>query len=224
MIIDFKKYPYPERLRHHTTPYNYIPLKELKGTPEFYPPLYNNIDWKDIFINGKQPNILDVGCGKAGLLLQFAEDNPEMNVLGIEVRDTLAYWAENLIKGENIKNAAVIWYSVVNGLDFIDENSISKIFYLFPDPWSKTKHKKRRAFNQNTLNEYHRLLKDDGQLFLASDLEEIHDYHKGVIDADGRFTYKIIDTVEEWGLPITNKETFCKKKHIPVFRLIANKK
>jgi tRNA G46 methylase TrmB len=109
MIIDFKKYPYPERLRHHTTPYNYIPLNELKGTPEFYPPLYNNIDWRDIFINGKKPDILDVGCGKAGLLLQFAENNPEINILGMEVRDTLAYWAENLIHAENIKNAAVIW-------------------------------------------------------------------------------------------------------------------
>jgi hypothetical protein len=55
-------------------------------------------------------------------------------------------------------------------------------------------------------------------------LEEIHDYHKSILDKDKRFEYTIIESVEQWGLPITNKETFCKRKNIPVFRLIAKSK
>ncbi len=223
MLIDSKKYPYPARLRHHTCPACYIPANELTTLPDNYPPLYAQINWSDIFLNHISANVLDIGCGKAGLLFDYAEANPNDNIMGIEVRESIAKWAENLIKSENIQNASVLWYSVINGLDFLDNNSFDKIFYLFPDPWTKRKHLKRRAFIPETLDIYHGLLRQGGQLYLATDVDEVHDYHFSLVNAHPGFDIKIIESDYEWGLPITNKERFCRREMILYQRIIATK-
>ena len=211
-------------MRHHTSPNFYIPANELKDVTDGYPPLIENVDWKQFYVNGIAPVKLDVGCGKGKLLLDTAEQNPEINILGIEVRRHAVDWLTDIILGENITNCAVIWYSVVNGLAFIESSSIEEIYYLFPDPWQKLKHHKRRAFNDFVLDEFIRTLKPDGRLYLASDVEEVHDYHLKLVNSKPDLDIKIIDNDDEWTLPITNKETFCRKKDIPFYRIIAKKK
>ena len=223
MKIDSKKYPLPRRLRHHTAPNLYLPFEEIKDN-EYYPPLIENIDWPAHFSNAKGPDVLDVGCGKGAFLLDYSEQNPEWNYLGIEVRESVVEWLSGVIKGEQLANVDVIWYSVVNSLKFINSQSVSEIFYLFPDPWSKRKHLKRRAFIQPVLEEYHRVLKDSGRLHLATDVPEVHDYHKKTLEKSGLFDYTIINSDAEWNKPITNKEKFCRKNDIPIFRIIADRK
>ena len=105
------------------------------------------MDWAEIFLNGKKPNRLDIGCGKGIFLLGIANENPDFNYLGIEVRDVAVTWINNYIEGEKVENCKALFYSVANGLPFIEDESIDEIYYLFPDPWPKNKHHKRRAFN-----------------------------------------------------------------------------
>ncbi len=225
MKIDFQKYPLPKRLRHHTSANYYIPYAELKKIPDNYPPLIDKINWSEYFADGESPDILDVGCGKGKLLLDLAEIEPSKNILGIEVRHLITQWLGRVIKGENIPNAAVLWYSVVNGLPFIATGSIEKVLYLFPDPWPKKKHHKRRAFNKPVLNEFHRILRNDGMLYLATDVEQVHEYHLELLDANkGLFEFLLIESDEQWGLPVTNKETFCRAENIPFYRIICYKR
>jgi tRNA (guanine-N7-)-methyltransferase len=224
MNIDFKKYPLPKKLRHHTAANLYFPLAELKKRPRYYPPLIDKINWPEYFADGKPPHILDVGCGKGKLLLDLAELNPDKNLLGIEVRKIVTDWLDGVIRGEALPNVAVLWYSVVNGLKFIEDGSIEKVLYLFPDPWPKKKHQKRRAFNKFVLTEFHRVLEPGGKLYLATDVPEVHEYHVETLEQVGLFEYKIVNDDDKWGLPVTNKETFCRRKDIPFNRIIAVKK
>ncbi|MFA6571559.1 MAG: tRNA (guanosine(46)-N7)-methyltransferase TrmB [Bacteroidota bacterium] len=230
MQIDFKKYPLPKRLRHHTAPNLYISANELKYPVDYYPPVIDKINWSDVFLNGKKPDMLDVGAGKGIFLLDSAELNPEKNILGFELRLQIVEWLNNLIIGENIPNSAVLWYNILNGFDFIESESIEKIFYLFPDPWPKTKHIKRRPFNNEVILSYHKILKKEGFLYIATDVEEVHDYHVNVLRKQNYFEYQLIlpqDSNEIrnslWKLPVTNKERFCLKHKIPVFRIICKK-
>ncbi len=219
--IDFEKYPFPRRFRHHTNPNFYFPAKDLKILPESYPPLYEKIDWSKHFGNGLPPDELDIGCGKGIFLLRRAYEKNDKNILGIELRKTPAAWIKTVIEGEKFENCAVLWYSAANGLPFIDNESIENAFYLFPDPWPKKKHIRRRAFNADFLSEIDRILKPQGCLFLATDVPDVHRYHLKILEEYGKFDYK---EVECWDIPITNKETFCIKKNIPVSRLTARKK
>jgi tRNA (guanine-N7-)-methyltransferase len=191
--------------------------------PKSYPPVLESVNWADLFINGKFPNVMDVGCGKAGMLFDYAESHPEDNILGLEVRRSLAEWAMNLIKGENVPNAAVQWYSVVNGIDFIADDSMDKIFYLFPDPWTKKRYVKRRAFNDSTLEMYSKKLKIGGTLRLASDVPEVHEYHLELLKKRDDFDILLVKDDQTWELPPTNKEKFCRRENIDFFRIIATK-
>lgn len=223
MKINFDKYPLPHRLRHHVSPNLYLPVSELKVLPDYYPPLLLDIDWREHFQNGFPPNNLDVGCGKGKFLLDFSEKYPQQNILGIELRKGPADWLKNFLINEQIPNCSVLAYSVVNGLNFIADNSIEKIFYLFPDPWPKKKHHKRRAFNLYTLQEFYRVLKPCGEFYLATDVEEVHQYHLELLNTFNKLKFMEIASNNDWQLPITNKETFCILKNIPIFRIIAKK-
>jgi len=230
--IDFSKYPLPKRLRHHTSPNVYLPAKELKILPDYYPPLIEKINWQEVFGNGLGPNSLDIGCGKGAFLLEYAQNNPNENILGIEVRKLPAEWLKNVIEGEQYANCGVLWYSAANGLPFIEDSSIEKVFYFFPDPWFKTKHKKRRLFSLEFINEIYRILSKNGKLYLSTDVEEVHLYQKSLLEQSNCFD--IIDLKENyilnesddsfWKLPLTNKEKFCQSKKIPIWRLICKKR
>lgn len=225
MEIDFEKYPHPKRLRHHTAPNLYIPLSELKeDKQDHYPPLREKIDWKEFFTNGKKPNALDIGCGKASFLFDFAEENPDVNILGIEVREKLPDWINKVVKAYMLNNCAALWYSVVNGIPFIEDSSIDLAVYLFPDPWTKRKHIKRRAYNEGLLSELRRVLKPGGKLFLATDIEEVHAYHLKLIEKHEAYNCKVVETDDEWKLPQTNKEKFCRKENIPFYRIVCTRK
>ena len=221
--INFKKYPLPNRFRHHTSPNQYLPVSELKVMPDYYPPLYEKMDWSEVFGNAKKPDYLDVGCGKGAFLLSTALDEPNKNILGIELRKTPVKWLETIIFGEKIVNCGVIWYSVVNGLKFIDDNSIDKVFYLFPDPWYKRKHNKRRVLDYEMLAEFSRVMKPGGRFYIATDVEKVDFEHRKILGKQNFFSYEIVSSENDWNLPVTNKEKFCRKKNIDIYRLICTK-
>lgn len=223
MRLDLSKYPITKRIRHHKSSNFYLPLSELKKIPENYPPLYDIINWNDIFGNGKRPDVLDIGCGKGTFILSFAVGNPEINILGFDIRNELIKWINHIISEAKIPNCHTLFYCVANGLPFIESDTIQSVFYLFPDPWPKRKHNKRRAFNFELLDEIHRLLNENGKLYLATDVPEVDIYQKEVLQEHKGFDFEYVINDEKWNLPLTNKEIFCKEKKIPYIRMICNK-
>lgn len=222
MAIDFNKYPLKQKVRHHITSFNYLPIEELKYIPDTYPELIKSVEWENIYGNTMPPDIIDIGCGKGHFLLQMSEKYPNKNVLGIEIRGALVDWINDVAQKEELKNCHVKRYTVVNGLDFIDSNSVEKIFYLFPDPWPKTRHLKRRAFSNKFLSDCYRILKKGGSLNLATDVDYVNEFHIKLLTDFKQFDFKQISD-EEWDYPKTNKEKFCIEKNIFVFRIKAIK-
>jgi tRNA (guanine-N7-)-methyltransferase len=188
-----------------------------------YPPLIENIDWKDVFLNEMPPTKLDIGCGRGLLTLTIADNEPQTNILGIEVRSWCCEWLDNYIRSERIENCGILRYNVGNGLHFIAPNSIDAAFYLFPDPWVKVKHIKRRAYNITLLTEIERILKTDGRLYLATDILDVHQYHIDVLNEFGKFNLFEVTDDSQWNIPQTNKEIFCRKEGIPFYRIIASR-
>ncbi|MFN3196400.1 MAG: tRNA (guanosine(46)-N7)-methyltransferase TrmB [Chlorobiota bacterium] len=221
-MIDWSKYPTPDKMRHHVAPNNYFPKQELKIEPVNYPPLYEKVDWKEHFQNGEPPQYLDIGCGFGWFSMDFSTLIDE-NLLGIEVRRRAVDYAKKVKATEELDNCSFLWYSVVNGLHFIEENSIKKVFYFFPDPWFKKKHHKRRAFDVKFLENCYRVIENGGELRLQTDILEVHEYHLENLAEFGKFDYKVIDDNSKWDLPATNKEKDCIKNGYEYYRIIATK-
>ncbi|MCU0425312.1 MAG: methyltransferase domain-containing protein [Candidatus Kapabacteria bacterium] len=226
--IDYTKYPKP-RSRQHVSPNQYLPKDRIRIEPNYYPPLRPHLDWSDHFTNGQAPEYLDIGCGMGRFLLETALQEPSVNLLGLEVREYAANWIRGVIQGERprgiLGNAEALWYSVANGLPFIERGTITKIFYFFPDPWFKKRHHYRRAFTHQFLDECARVLRSDGTLYLMTDVPDVDEYQRETMTEHGVFTFEECSTDEAWGLSArTDQENFSLRKNIPYVRVKCRKR
>jgi len=105
-------------------------------------------------------------------------------------------------------------------LDFIDEDSINYVFYLFPDPWPKQRQQRRRLFSETFLQNVYRVLKPNGLLYLATDCDYVDEFHRKLLTQTNLFEFKTTDE-SQWNLPKTNKELFCIEKNIKRYKLIC---
>ncbi len=226
--IDFKKYPVP-RVRHHSNPQVYLPAHQHQKDLEWYPPVIARVDWASFFDNGRPADVLDIGCGRGGFLLAHALEHPNLNILGVEVRKMLVDWTNQVILGEDIPNAHVAWYSMANGLRWIAPESVQYATYLFPDPWPKRRHKKRRAFSHEFLMELHRVLKEEGRLYLATDRPEVAEHQHELIEESNLFEItevitKPLSDSGNWPFSFkTDQQRFSERKGIPYIYSVATK-
>ena len=220
--LDLTKYPIP-RVRHHVSPQVYLPASQHHTLPAWYPPEIAAADNAAWFASGSA-NVLDIGAGRGGFLLRHALAFPEMNILGLEIRNMLVEWVNGVVDGEGLPNARALWYSVANGLGFIPDDSISYVTYLFADPWPKKRHHKRRAFTPELVSEIVRILAPEGKLFLASDVEGVMEQQQEVIEEQGALTIQPLST-SEWPFPFaTDQQRFCDRKNIPYEMMVATRK
>lgn len=134
-------------------------------------------DWSQIYTNLHQPLHLDIGCGRGKFLLQMSQLQPDVNFLGIEIREPLVIEANRQKEELGLSNLHYLFGNINNSahilLSSLPSNLLSKVTIQFPDPWFKKKHKKRRILQPELVNILADYLLDDGEVFLQSDIEEV---------------------------------------------------
>ena len=128
---------------------------------------------------------LEIGFGGGEHLAAQALANPDALLIGCEPYVNGVARLLSLI--EDADNVRVVIDDARLLLKALPAASIDRIFVLFPDPWPKTRHHKRRIVNPETLSDMARLLKPGGELRLATD---IMSYARPMLFstlADGRF-------------------------------------
>ena len=101
------------------------------------------------------------------------------------------------------------------------ENTFTQIYLLFPDPWQKNKHRKRRLFNEYIFNNIKRILKKDGLFHFASDNINYAFEARNIIQ---KVTSHKIEFSKHRGFrPITKYELKGIKKRNFIFDLIYSK-
>ena len=70
--------------------------KNLKELPIDYPEPIEEVDWKEYYKNGLAPNKLDIGCGFGHFLITYADNNPNFNLLGLEIRPGPVDYIKNI--------------------------------------------------------------------------------------------------------------------------------
>lgn len=111
---------------------------------------------------------LEVGFGGGEHLAEQARANPDVTLVGCEPYVNGVARLLSLI--ERADNVRVVIDDARLLLKALPTASLDRIFVLFPDPWPKTRHHKRRIVNPETLSDMARLLKPDGELRLATDI------------------------------------------------------
>ena len=112
---------------------------------------------------------LEVGFGGGEHLAWQAERNPTIGMIGCE--PYVAGVAKLLTKivDNNISNIRLYTEDARDVLAALPAVSLGRAFILFPDPWPKTRHHKRRFLQMDMLDAFARVLKPGAELRFATD-------------------------------------------------------
>jgi tRNA (guanine-N7-)-methyltransferase len=133
--------------------------------------LLPTIDVSPTDLSPKQNCVLEIGFGFGEHLAHMAEANPNTHFIGCEPFINGVASLLQFIDDKNLSNVNVHQGDVRALLPQMPDGVFSSIYLLYPDPWPKKRHFKRRFVQKNTLKTLHRLLAPKGTLYIASDHE-----------------------------------------------------
>jgi tRNA (guanine-N7-)-methyltransferase len=112
---------------------------------------------------------IEIGFGGGEHLYQQALKHPDVIFIGCEPFINGVGSLLTQIDDHKLGNIFIFQDDARLLLSHIPSHSLEKVFLLFPDPWPKNRHHKRRFVQQETIKEIHRLLKPGCEWRIATD-------------------------------------------------------
>jgi tRNA (guanine-N7-)-methyltransferase len=198
------------------------PLSRFFQQPRPLPPPH------ELFSAPDQPLHLDIGCARGRFLLALAQQQPERNHLGVEIRRGLVDAAEADRQALGLGNLHYLFcnanVSLQDWLGALPAGRLERVSIQFPDPWFKKKHHKRRVLQPALLLALAEALAPGQELFIQSDVLAVISPMVQLIEASGGFDRPPEDG-RPWRadnpLPVpTERETYVLAQGLPVYRVL----
>ena len=181
----------------------------------------------ELFSTPDQPLHLDIGCARGRFLLALAQQQPDRNHLGVEIRRALVEAAE-ADRQLGLGNLQILFcnanVSLQDWLGALPSGLLERVSIQFPDPWFKKKHHKRRVLQPALLLALAEALAPGGELFIQSDVLAVITPMVHLIEASSCFD-RPPDDSRPWRadnpLPVpTERETYVLAQGLPVYRVL----
>lgn len=145
-------------------------------------------DWPTVF-ESDNPIVVEIGFGQGDNLIHWAQTYPDMNFLGIDVHTPGIGGCCFKCHELGLKNVRLMSHDAVEVLaQNISDNSLAEVHILFPDPWPKKKHHKRRLIQPAFLTLLAQKLQLGGILHIATDWQEYADHILAVLSDSPTFS------------------------------------
>ncbi|MDX2143778.1 MAG: tRNA (guanine(46)-N(7))-methyltransferase TrmB [Rhodospirillaceae bacterium] len=141
-------------------------LPQLRIAP---PPPGARIDPHALFPRNIKDIWLEVGFGGGEHLAAQAAANPNVGIIGCEVFLNGVASLVRHVADRNLTNVRIFDEDARLLLPALPDCCLSRVFLLFPDPWPKARHAKRRFIGPQNLATLARLMKPGAELRVASD-------------------------------------------------------
>lgn len=121
---------------------------------------------------GKREVWLEIGFGGGEHMIHQAATSPDVGIIGAEpfINGVAKLLAAIDVSG--VTNVAVTDGDARDVMDVLPRGAIDKVFLLYPDPWPKSRHHKRRFVNPDQLEQIAHVLKPGGVWRVATDIED----------------------------------------------------
>ena len=153
--------PAQQRLIDTVLPGLRVPVKPLAAA-----------DLRALFAVSGGDVALEIGFGAAEHLLWQAARQPHTGFIGCEPYLNGVAKAVAGIEQQGLANIRLYDGDARDILPLLPSGSLSSIYLLFPDPWPKKRHNKRRFVSDETVQEFARLLRPGGFFRFASDIAD----------------------------------------------------
>jgi len=119
---------------------------------------------------------LEIGFGGAEHLIAQAQNNPRSGFIGSDGFVNAIGKALTAIEDHALGNIRLHFGDASELLDWLPTGALTRIDLLYPDPWPKRRHWKRRFIQDNSLKRLARILKSGGELRFATDIADYAAY------------------------------------------------
>ena len=119
---------------------------------------------------------LEIGFGGAEHLIAQAKANPRTGFIGSDAFVNAIAKALAAIEADKLANLRLHFGDASELLDWLPEGGLARIDLLYPDPWPKRRHWKRRFIQDDNLKRLARVLKSGGELRFATDIADYAAY------------------------------------------------
>ena len=123
---------------------------------------------------------LEIGCGHGHWLSTFAKEKPEEVFVGVDLLSKRIQKAESKVIKQQIKNLLFYKAEATEFLDFVDPR-LRNTFIMYPDPWPKYRHYKRRLLQHAFLELLACKTVSKGKLFFMTDHNHYFDWSINMI-------------------------------------------
>jgi tRNA (guanine-N7-)-methyltransferase len=121
------------------------------------------------FPNSVRELWLEVGFGAGEHLVWQAEQRPDVGLIGAEPYEMGVAKLLTKLEEKPLANVRIYEGDGREVIAALPDGSLGRFFLLFPDPWPKTRHHKRRFLQMAMLDELARVLRPGGELRFATD-------------------------------------------------------
>jgi tRNA (guanine-N7-)-methyltransferase len=112
---------------------------------------------------------VEIGCGNGHFLCEYAAAKPETAFVGIDIKKRRCLKAREKAAKRGLSNVSIVHGNAEDFLQEIPPLSVDAFHVYFPDPWPKSRHRKRRFFTSETLAIMHERLKEGGKIHFGTD-------------------------------------------------------
>ena len=124
---------------------------------------------REFFKKIKIPRVLEIGIGDGVKISTDAKLHPDINYIGCDIFADGVLRAIRNSKENSLRNLFVFHLNIQDIFPFVPIKYFDGIRIFFPDPWPKTKHKKRRTFNRELVKTLSAKLRKNGYIHFATD-------------------------------------------------------
>jgi len=127
----------------------------------------------DTLFGRSAPRLLEIGFGMGDALAEMALAQPEQDYIGIEVHRPGVGRVLGKLAEQGSDNVRLFCHDAIDILNQrIPDGSLVRVLLLFPDPWQKSRHHKRRIVQPEFAELIRRKLKPGGIFHMATDWED----------------------------------------------------
>lgn len=171
------------------------------------------------------PAILEIGSNAGKFTEAMAALNPARSFIGVEVRKKHVERANERLDAAGHTHARVLRVSAELAVPILfDDGQLSDVFILFPDPWWKERHQKRRVIRDEFLDVLSPKMAPGATLWVRTDVGPLANDMRAVLNARADFTPLPLAEHPLDAFPRSERDTRSVKLGLPVHRLYYVKK
>ena len=179
--------------------------------------LVERLDLEKLFARNA-PLHVDLGCGDGSFLCALAQRMPDKNFLGIE--RLLGRIRSSARKAASLSNVRLLQMESSYALRYLlPPGSVETFYLLFPDPWPKRRHHRRRIVTSEFLQSVHIALEKNGLIYITTDHLDYFRKINEIVRSTSGFAMAKLD-VE---LPPSGFELIFRQKGAPIYWLALRK-